>query len=288
MQLPIRATDKPKDKVKVTRPLTTHIILILIGLFFVLPLLGFISTSLKSQAQNIMLPPVWIPTPIHLENYLSAITDVPFLTFLLNTIVITILQVAGVLFSSAFVAYGFSHLRWRGRNTLFLIAISTMLLPYEVMMIPQYIIFSKLGWIDTFLPLIVPCFFGFPFYIFLLRQFFMTIPNELIEASRLDGASEIRIFWQVVLPLVRPALAVVILLQFVASWNDFLGPLLYLNDQNLFTLTLGMQYFHTSLYQVDVGAEAAYALLIALPVVVIFFFAQRQFMQGITLTGLKG
>lgn len=282
IRLPIKKRDG------VGRPVVTHVTLIVVSLFFVLPVLALIVTSLKSQAQNIQLPPVWIPSPAHPENYTNALAAVPFLTFLGNSIFVTALQVVGVLLSSSLAAYGFSHLKWRGRNFLFLIAISTMLLPYEVVMIPQYILFSKLNWINTYLPLIVPCFLGFPFYIFLLRQFFRSIPKELIEASRLDGASELRIFWQVVLPLAKPALAVVILLQSVASWNDFLGPLLYLNDEKLFTLTLGMQYFHTNLYQVNVGAEAAYAIMIALPVVVVFFFAQRQFMQGITLTGVKG
>ena len=272
----------------VRRPITIHLVLIIVSLFFVLPILALIVTSLKSQAQNIQIPVMWFPAPAHPENYPYALSAVSFLTFLGNSIFVTAMQVLGVVLSSAIVAYGFAHLRWRGRNVLFLIVISTMLLPYEVVMIPQYILFSKLNWINTFLPLIVPCFFGFPFYIFLLRQFFRSIPSELIEASRLDGASELRIFWQVVLPLARPALAVVVLLQAVASWNDFLGPLLYLNDEKLYTLTLGMQYFHTSLYQVNVGAEAAYAIMIAVPVVIVFFFAQRQFMQGITLTGVKG
>ncbi len=283
----IRMPIKKKEN-SVGRPIVIHLVLILVSLFFVVPVLGLIVTSLKSQAQNIQLPPVWIPSPAHPENYPGALSAVSFLTFLGNSIFVTVMQVVGVLLSSAIVAYGFAHLKWRGRNALFLVVISTMLLPYEVLMIPQYILFSKLNWINTFLPLIVPCFFGFPFYIFLLRQFFRSIPSELIEASRLDGASELRIFWQVVLPLAKPALAVVVLLQAVASWNDFLGPLLYLNDEKLFTLTLGMQYFHTSLYQVNVGAEAAYAIMIAVPVVIVFFFAQRQFMQGITLTGVKG
>ncbi len=284
----IRVPVHKKKENGVGRPIVMHLVLILVSLFFVVPVLGLIATSLKSQAQNIQLPPMWIPAPTHPENYPGALAAVSFFTFLGNSIFVTVMQVAGVLFSSAIVAYGFAHLRWRGRNALFLIVISTMLLPYEVLMIPQYILFSKLNWINTFLPLIVPCFFGFPFYIFLLRQFFRSIPAELIEASRLDGASELRIFWQVVLPLAKPALAVVVLLQAVASWNDFLGPLLYLNDEKLYTLTLGMQYFHTSLYQVNVGAEAAYAIMIAIPVVIVFFFAQRQFMQGITLTGVKG
>ncbi len=283
----IRMSAKKKEN-RIGHSVLIHATLIIVSLFFVVPMLALIGTSLKSQAQNIQVPPMWIPSPAHPENYPQALAVVSFFTFLGNSIFVTVMQVLGVVLSSSLVAYGFAHLKWRGRNALFLIVISTMLLPYEVIMIPQYILFSKLNWINTFLPLIVPCFFGFPFYIFLLRQFFRSIPAELLEASRLDGASELRIFWQVVLPLARPALAVVILLQAVASWNDFLGPLLYLNDVKLYTLTLGMQYFHTSLYQINVGAEAAYAIMIAIPVVVLFFFAQRQFMQGITLTGVKG
>jgi ABC-type glycerol-3-phosphate transport system permease component len=269
------------------RTVLSHAVLMLVGLAFLLPLAMLVSTSLKSKLQNSLVPPMWVPNPLHFENYADGLTMVPFALFLRNTMVITVAEVSGVLLSSALVAYGFARIRWRGRNVLFLLVISTMLLPYEVTLIPVYIIFSNIGWVNTFYPLTVPYFFGSAFYIFLLRQFFMTIPQEISEAGRIDGCSEFRIFAQLVLPLAKPALAAIALFQFVAAWNDFLGPLIYLNDQSLYTLSLGLQYFRTALYQVNVGAQAAYALVIALPVILVFFVAQRQFIQGISLTGIK-
>lgn len=269
------------------RHAASHMILMVVGLAFLVPLLMLVSASLKSQAQNSLVPPMWVPHPAHVENYWDGVTIVPFALFLRNTVLVTGLEVLGVLVSSALVAYGFARIRWRGRNILFLLVISTMLLPYEVTLIPVYIIFSNIGWVNTFYPLTVPYFFGSAFYIFLLRQFFMTIPHEISEAGRIDGCSEFRIFAQLILPLAKPALAAIALFQFVGGWNDFLGPLIYLNDESLYTLSLGLQYFRTSVFNVNIGAEAAYALVIALPVVLVFFLAQRQFIQGIALTGIK-
>ncbi|MET9019041.1 carbohydrate ABC transporter permease [Actinopolymorpha sp. NPDC004070] len=265
-----------------------HAVLALVGLAFVVPVLALVSTSLKTQEQNLRVPPMWIPVSPHIANYAAAFQTVPVWTFFRNSLFVAAVSVVGVAVSSALVAYGFSHIRWRGRNVVFVLVISTMLLPYEVTMISQYIMFANLGWVNTFLPLTVPSFFGVPFYIFMLRQFFLRIPVEMTEAARIDGASELRIFASIVLPLAVPALSVVGLLQFVASWNDFLGPLIYLNDPNLYTLSLGMHYFRTSLYQTELGPQAAYAFMIALPVIVVFFLAQRRFIQGIALTGLKG
>ncbi|GAA2754654.1 carbohydrate ABC transporter permease [Actinopolymorpha rutila] len=265
-----------------------HVVLALVGLAFVVPVLALVSTSLKTQEQNLRVPPMWIPVSPHFANYAAAFQTVPVWTFFRNSLFVAAVSVVGVAVSSALVAYGFSHIRWRGRNVVFVLVISTMLLPYEVTMISQYIMFANLGWVNTFLPLTVPSFFGVPFYIFMLRQFFLRIPVEMTEAARIDGASELRIFASIVLPLAIPALSVVGLLQFVASWNDFLGPLIYLNDPNLYTLSLGMHYFRTSLYQTELGPQAAYAFMIALPVIVVFFLAQRRFIQGIALTGLKG
>jgi len=265
-----------------------HVVLAVVGLAFIVPVLALISTSLKTQEQNLRIPPMWIPAPPHFANYAAAFETVPMLVFFRNSLFVAVVSVVGVALSSAVVAYGFSHIRWRGRNLIFVLVISTMLLPYEVTMISQYIMFANLGWVNTFLPLTVPHFFGVPFYIFMLRQFFLRIPVEITEAARIDGASEFRIFARIVLPLAVPALTVVALLQFVASWNDFLGPLIYLNDPNLYTLSLGMHYFRTSLFQTELGPQAAYAFLIALPVIVVFFLAQRRFIQGIALTGLKG
>jgi multiple sugar transport system permease protein len=263
-------------------------VLICVAAAFAIPVLALVSTALKTLEQNTKIPVEWIPRPFVRDNFTQAIETAPFLHMLTNTVVIVGLEVVGVTLSSALIGYGFGVIRWRGRNSVFMLVIATMLIPYEVLLIPQYILFSKFGWLNTFYPLIVPFFFGTPLYIFLFRQFFMRMPSELAEAARLDGASEWAIFARVFLPLAKPALLVVALLQFVAGWNDFLGPLIYLNDKNLSTLVLGMQYFRTSQYEVDVGGQAAYSILVVLPVVVIFFLAQRRLIEGITLTAVKG
>ena len=266
----------------------THLVLIVVAVIFAVPVLALIASSLKTLAQNTKVPPEWIPHPFYWANYSQAVQIAPFLHMLANTVVIVGLEVVGVTLSSALVGYGFSVVRWQGQGAVFGLVIATMLIPYEVTLIPQYILFSKFGWLNTFYPLIVPYFFGVPIYIFLFRQFFLRMPIELAEAARIDGASELRIFSRVFLPLAKPALIVVALLQFVAGWNDFLGPLIYLNDKSLSTLVLGMEYFRQNQYQVNVGGQAAYSILIVLPVVLVFFLAQRRFIEGITLTAVKG
>lgn len=275
-------------RTRVAKTLSRHLVLTCVALVFAVPVLAMIAESLKTLAQNTIIPPQWIPNPIYFGNYPQALNVAPFAHMLLNTVVIVGLQVVGVAISSALVGYGFSVIKWRGQNAVFLLVIATMLIPYEVLLIPQYILFSKFGWLNTFYPLIVPYFFGIPIYIFLFRQFFLRMPVELAEAARIDGASEFRIFLRVFLPLAKPALIVVALLQFVAGWNDFLGPLIYLNDKSLSTLVLGMEYFRQNQYQVDVGGQAAYSILIVAPVVLVFFLAQRRFIEGITLTAVKG
>jgi multiple sugar transport system permease protein len=266
----------------------THLVLIAVSIVFAVPVLALIASSLKTLLQNTKVPPEWIPHPFHWANYSDAVHIAPFLHMLANTVVIVGLEVAGVCISSALVGYGFSVVRWGGQRVVFGLVVATMLIPYEVTLIPQYILFSKFGWLNTFYPLIVPYFFGVPIYIFLFRQFFLRMPVELAEAARIDGASEFRIFRRIYLPLAKPAIIVVALLQFVAGWNDFLGPLIYLNDKSLSTLVLGMEYFRQNQYQVNVGGQAAYSVLIVLPVVVVFFAAQRRFIEGITLTAVKG
>jgi multiple sugar transport system permease protein len=266
----------------------THLILIAVAVVFAVPVLALVASSLKTLAQNTKVPPEWIPNPFHWANYSDAVHIAPFAHMLANTVVIVGLEVVGVCISSALVGYGFSVIKWGGQHIVFGLVIATMLIPYEVTLIPQYILFSKFGWLNTFYPLIVPYFFGVPIYIFLFRQFFLRMPVELAEAARIDGASEFGIFRRVYLPLAKPAIIVVALLQFVAGWNDFLGPLIYLNDKSLSTLVLGMEYFRQNQYQVNVGGQAAYSVLIVLPVVLIFFIAQRRFIEGITLTAVKG
>lgn len=275
-------------RTKLRQSLASHAALIVVAVVFAVPVLALLASSFKTLAQNTKVPPEWIPNPFTGANYTAAVKVAPFMHMLGNTVAIVGLQVIGVAISSAAVGYGFSVIRWPGQNIVFMLVIATMLVPYEVTLIPQYILFGKLGWLNTFYPLVVPYFFGVPIYIFLFRQFFLRMPVELSEAARLDGCSEARIFRTIYLPLAKPALIVVALLQFVAGWNDFLGPLIYLNDKDLSTLVLGMEYFRQNQYQVDVGGQAAYSILVVAPVVLIFFLAQRRFIEGITLTAVKG
>lgn len=264
----------------------SHIVLASLGVVFLLPLFWMISTSLKPPRQIFVFPPVWIPHPLMWSTYLEALNFVPFFLYLKNTLTICISTVIGVLLSCSLVAYGFSRVQWPERNIVFIILLATMMIPYQVTLIPMYIVFNKLGWINTFKPLIVPFFFGTPFYIFLLRQFFMTIPMELSDAAKIDGCSEFRIYWQIILPLVIPALAVVALFQFIGVWNDFLGPLIYLRDQSKFTLSLGLQQFQSG-YHTEWAMLMAAATMVTMPIIVLFFFTQKTFLQGISLTGIK-
>jgi len=222
-----------------------------------------------------------------LNNYPSGLTFIPFARYLLNTLLICALVVLGTILSCSLVAYGLTRIRWRGRNALFYLVIGTMMLPFQVTMVPMFVVFAKLGWVDTFLPLTVPAFFGNAFFIFLLRQFFLTIPPELTDAARIDGCSEIDIYRRVVLPLAKPALATVGLFAFMNTWNDYIGPLIYLSDASRYTLSLGLATF-SSQYGSYPGMLMAVTTVMTVPIIILFFLAQRTFIQGITLTGIKG
>lgn len=275
------------SRIQATGRLLAHLALLLVGLLFFLPFFWLVSTSLKELDQIFRMPPVWIPDPVRWGNYPEALSYFPFLRQLGNTLVIAISNVALTVLSSTVVAYSFSRLRWIGRDALFYLVLSTMMLPYQVTMIPLFIIFRSLGWVNTLLPLIVPHLFGVPFYIFLLRQFFMTLPRELDDAATIDGCNELGVLWFIVLPLSKAALATVALFQFLNSWNDFLGPLIYLNDPSKYTLSLGIQVF-ASTTGVQWGWLMAVTTVLTVPVVILFFFTQRTFIQGIALTGIKG
>jgi len=264
-----------------------HIVLAGCGIFFFLPFYWLVSTSLKTDTQVFAQPPVWIPHPLVWRNYPRALTYIPFLPYLKNTLFICVISVAGTLLSCSLVAYSLSRIRWPGRDWVFLVLISTLMLPGQVTMIPVFAIFKWLGWIDTFLPLTVPSFLGSAFYIFLLRQFFMTIPLELSDAGRIDGCSEFGLYWRLLLPLAKPALATVALFTFMGSWNDFLGPLIYLNDETKYTLSLGLQQF-VSQHGAEWAMLMAASTVMVVPIIILFFFTQRTFIQGITLTGIKG
>lgn len=223
------------------------------------------------------------------ENFGNAIRAMKYFPlYLKNTLILCFLTVLGTVFSSSLAAYGFSRIQWRGRNKVFIVALATMMIPFPVVMVPIYCMFRWLGWIGTLRPLWVGSFFAGAFNVFLLRQFFMTIPKDLSDAARIDGCSELRIYWQIMLPLCRPALMVVALFQFMFTWNDFLGPLIYLTDQKTFTLALGLQFFQSQHGGTEWHYLMAASTLVALPIIVLFFFTQKTFIEGISMTGLKG
>jgi len=265
------------------------VILGLAALAFLLPLLWMISTSLKPKEQIFAYPLIWIPDPPQWANYAKALNNpsFKFLLFLQNSLYYAILSTIGVVFSCALVAYAFARLRWWGRDFWFLITLSTMMIPFPVTLIPQFLIFKEMGWVGTFLPLIVPNFLGTPFFIFLLRQFFLTIPMDLSDAARIDGSNDWNIFWRIILPLTQPALITVALFTFLSCWNDFLGPLIFLTDGNKYTLAVGLAAFRGQ-YRTQWDLMMAAATVVTGPIVILFFFAQRRFIQGITLTGMKG
>ena len=251
------------------------------------PFVWMISLSLKTLAQVGQYPPNLIPNPIAWDNYWQALfVQQPFLLYLRNTGIIAAFVIIGEILSSTFIAYGFAKLRFPGRDLLFTVLLATLMIPFVVKLVPLFVQFRKLDWINTFLPLIVPSFFGTPFSIFLMRQFFLTIPNELNEAARIDGANELRIWWQIYLPLSKPAIAVVAIFAFQNVWNDFLGPLVYLQRQEVKTVTLGL-YALIGMF-IEYNTVMAGAVAIIIPMVIVFLVFQRFFIKGIAVTGLKG
>jgi len=275
-------------KVKVTtiKKIIHHFFLIIGSIIFIFPFYWLISTSLKEEANIFVLPPQLIPNPIQWQNYVDMFLYFPFLRFFINSVYVSTLTILGTLISCSLVAFSFARLKWPGRDIFFVILLSTMMLPFQVTMVPLYLIFRNLGWVDTFKPLWIPAWFGNAFYIFLLRQFFQGIPRELEDAAKVDGASYFCIYSRIILPLSKPALLTVVIFTFMGAWNDFIGPLIYLNSTEKLTLALGLR-----LFQSQFGGE--WALLMAastvmtLPLVILFFIAQRYFIQGIVLTGLK-
>ncbi len=265
-----------------------HLVLMSFCVLFLLPWFWLVSTSLKGPRQVLAWPPVWIPNPVVFENYVLALTRENLSLFILNTLKICVVTVIGAVLSNALVAYGFSRIRWPGRDIVFILVLATMMLPYQVIMIPLYVMFAKLGWVNTYLPLTVPAFVGGAFFIFLLRQFFMTIPEDFSDAGRIDGASEVQLLRYVILPMAKPALAVVALFQFIWSWNDFLGPLIYINQKSKFTISLGLANMRHAFGLSDFAVLMAATTISVLPIIVLFFFTQRTFIEGITMTGLKG
>jgi ABC-type glycerol-3-phosphate transport system permease component len=262
-------------------------LLILGSLTYLTPLGWMISTALKSEQQVYLIDSGWLPDPVVWENFSTAVTSFPFLLYFRNSLITSILPVIGTLLSSTLVAYAFSRLKFPGRDLLFMLVLSTLMLPFQVLLIPVYVIWAKLGAVNTFVPLILPSFFGSAFNIFLIRQFFRGIPHDLSDAAIIDGCSHFGILWRIMIPLSKPVLATVAIFHFMGHWNDLLGPVLYLNREALYTLMIGLTYFRTETntsWQLLMAAS----LLVLAPSVVIFFFGQKYFVQGITLTGLKG
>jgi multiple sugar transport system permease protein len=296
-----------------------YTLLVLGSITFVIPLMWMISTGLKPIDQTMSMPPTWVPYRLYVEkdgalieitqaesknypadklikkasprwdNFVKAIQAMKvFPTYLKNTLILCLLTVIGTVISSSLAAYGFSRIDWRGRNKVFMVCLATMMVPFPVTMVPMYCLFRWLGWVGTLKPLWVGSFFAGAFNVFLLRQFFMTLPKDLSEAARIDGCSEFRIFWQIILPLCRPALMVVALFQFMYTWNDFLGPLIYLTKQEDYTLALGLQLFQSQHGGTEWHYLMAASTLVALPIIVLFFFTQKTFIEGISMTGIKG
>jgi multiple sugar transport system permease protein len=271
--------------------LLAHALLIVTAALFVIPFIWLVITSLKPTNQIFTDPLIWVPSPILWSNYTKALTSpaFPFVRLLANTLYYSLLSTIGTVLSSAVVAYAFARMEFRGRNILFAITLATMMLPGIVTLIPTYVLFRFFGWVGSYAPLIVPTFFGAAFNIFLLRQFMMTIPTDLTDAAYVDGAGDFTILWRIMLPLVKPALLVVGLFQFLYAWNDFQGPLIYLDKAIDFPLVLGLYAFQTSRgMTVEWNLMMAAALATTIPIIALFFIAQRYFIEGIALTGLKG
>ncbi|MBI4531324.1 MAG: carbohydrate ABC transporter permease [Candidatus Latescibacteria bacterium] len=269
--------------------ITIYAILMASSAVMLTPFAWMISSSFKNEYEMFAYPPVWIPNPARWDNYTRAWNALPFTVFLRNTLFIIVGRLIGELLSCSLVAYGFARLRARGKNVLFLLLLATMMLPGQVTMIPLYIGFSRLGWVDTFKPLIVPAFFGAAFYIFMLRQFFLNIPLELDEAAKIDGASHVRIWWNIFLPLAKPPLLAIAIFLFMGTWNDFMGPLIYLQSTEKFVLSIGLQLFRSyGEYATRWDLIMAASVAISIPPLCVFFLSQKTFIRGVALTGLKG
>lgn len=274
------------------KQLVIHLLLLAGALVYIFPLIWMVLTSLKPGNQVLLYPPRWLPDPVMWQNFPSALSRAPWLTYLQNSLLVTVGTVVGTTASCSVIAYAFAKLRFPGRNALFLLVLSTLMLPDIVRLVPTFLLFKQFGWINTLLPLIVPRFFGDAFYIFLLRQFFATIPNELLDAARMDGASEWRILRGIVLPLSIPALTVVAIFSFQTAWNDFLWPLVFIKDPSAMTLTLGLYQFRSlpTMGETFVNELMAATVMMTLPMILVFAMFQRYFVQGISLggAGIKG
>ena len=277
-----------KSKLKTTGDAITYVLVLFISGIILIPVFWMLSTALKAKSEVFLFPPRWIPKVLLWGNFPESLTFLPFGRYLTNTAVVTFSAMLGQILSSPLVAYAFARLRARGRDALFTMVLATMMLPWQVTMVPLFLLYKTFGWVDTYVPLILPNFFGGAFFIFLLRQFFLTIPPELGDAAKIDGCGYFGTFTRIFLPLSKPGLATVAIFTFMWNWNDFMGPLIYLNTNDKWTLTIGLSRF-TGMYGTTAwNLLMAASLITVLPCVLLFFFAQRYFIQGIVMTGVKG
>ncbi len=273
---------------KLLRKLSIHVVLIVLGAAMILPFVWMVSTSLKGYHEIFRYPPNWIPDSPQWSNYLKVWELAPFGRFYLNSVVVGLLSTAGQVFTGIFAAYAFARMKFKGRDQVFMLFLATLMVPTQVTLIPTYIVMSRIDWIDSYQALIVP-FLATAFSVFLLRQFFMTIPNELEDAATVDGCSRLRFIFRILMPLAKPSLASVSLFGFLGSWNSYLWPLIVVNSNKMRTLPIGLRYF---ISQQGGGSEWHYlmaaSLIVMLPVLIVFFFAQKQFIEGIAKSGIKG
>jgi multiple sugar transport system permease protein len=288
-QLGHTAIRSRRHALQLIRKAILYALMTLMGFIFLCPLYLLIITSFKSNAEVYQYPPTLIPAAVRFVNYIAAFNyeGMQFGRWTLNTIFITATVLVGVLLTSSLCAYGFARLKFPGRNFWFIATLASTMLPYQVTLIPQYILFNKIGWLNTYNPLIIPAWFGGgALNIFLLRQFFMGIPAELEDAALMDGAGRFRIYWSIFLPLSIPAIITIAIFEFQAQWNAFYGPLVYLNSQDKYTLALGINLFK-GVYTTEIQYLMAMSTLMTIPMIILFFVAQRYFIRGIVLTGIN-
>lgn len=261
--------------------------LIVLAILFILPIFYLFMGSFKAESELFRVPFKWLPDKFQFGNFINMFSSIPFFKYLKNTMIIVVCNIVGSLLSCSLVAYGFARLRWPGRDKVFILVLITMILPYQVTLVPLFLMFTKMKWIGTFLPLTVTCFFGNPFFIFLLRQFFTGIPQDISEAARIDGAGEFTIFSKLVIPMAKPALTTVAIFAFIRSWNDFLRPLVFLGKDELYTLSLAASMLKSNL-DPNWSLLLALGAVMILPVLILFFVMQKYFIQGIAMSGIKG
>ena len=261
--------------------------LIVLAILFILPIFYLFMGSFKAESELFRVPFKWLPDKFQFGNFINMFSSIPFFKYLKNTMIIVVCNIVGSLLSCSLVAYGFARLRWPGRDKVFILVLITMILPYQVTLVPLFLMFTKMKWIGTFLPLTVTCFFGNPIFIFLLRQFFTGIPQDISEAARIDGAGEFTIFSRLVIPMAKPALTTVAIFAFIRSWNDFLGPLVFLGKDELYTLSLAASMLKSNL-DPNWSLLLALGAVMILPVLILFFVMQKYFIQGIAMSGIKG